>query len=139
MSAKNVYHDVVIDALVADGWTITDDPLSLKYGGRDLHVDLGAERPVIGAKKADEKIAVEIQSFLSDSPVHDVEVALGQHEIYQAALEKTDPQRKLFLAVPSRVHRGIFSEKFGKLVIKKFSISLLVFDEKKSRVLKWEP
>lgn len=31
MPAKNVYHDAVRDALVADGWTI-DDPLRLQVG-----------------------------------------------------------------------------------------------------------
>jgi hypothetical protein len=30
-----------------DGWTITDDPLILSYGSRDLYVDLGAERDMI--------------------------------------------------------------------------------------------
>jgi hypothetical protein len=29
MSAKNIYHDAVVQALTADGWTITDDPLRL--------------------------------------------------------------------------------------------------------------
>jgi hypothetical protein len=24
--AKNIYHDAVVDALTADGWTITHDP-----------------------------------------------------------------------------------------------------------------
>ncbi|HVK15566.1 MAG TPA: element excision factor XisH family protein [Fimbriiglobus sp.] len=46
MPAKNVYHDEVIAALVADGWTITDDPLTLAVGERNIHIDLGAERPV---------------------------------------------------------------------------------------------
>lgn len=71
MPAKNVYHDAVVDALKADGWTITHDPLSLKVGDRTLHVDLGAERPPIGAERAGEKIAVEVQSFTGPSPVAD--------------------------------------------------------------------
>ena len=50
MPAKNLYHDAVVDTLTADGWTITDDPLRLKVGERDLLVDLGAERPLIGAE-----------------------------------------------------------------------------------------
>jgi hypothetical protein len=37
--AKNIYHDTVIQALTADGWTITDDPLRVSYGGRDLFFD----------------------------------------------------------------------------------------------------
>ena len=36
MPAKNVYHDAVVQALVADGWTVTDDPLRLTYGDHDM-------------------------------------------------------------------------------------------------------
>ena len=49
MPAKNIYHDVVLHALLADGWTITHDPLTISYGGRDLFVDLGAERPAVSS------------------------------------------------------------------------------------------
>jgi hypothetical protein len=49
MSAKNIYHDAVVAALKADGWTITDDPLTITYGRRQLFVDLAVERMVIGA------------------------------------------------------------------------------------------
>src|SRR5437868_11503029 len=66
------YHDAVVDALKADGWTITDDPLTLTVGDRDLFVDLAAERPVIGAEKGSEKIAVEVQSFLNPSAVRNL-------------------------------------------------------------------
>jgi hypothetical protein len=82
MPRKDVYHDVVIQALMADGWTITHDPLPLSYGGKDVYVDLGAAQP-IGAEKADCRIAVEIKSFLGPSDVHELEVAIGQYALYQ--------------------------------------------------------
>ena len=47
MSAKDLYHDTVKTALIKDGWTITDDPLSLQIGGRNLFVYLGAEKLLI--------------------------------------------------------------------------------------------
>ncbi len=42
--AKDLFHDVVKNALIKDGWKITDDPLSLKVGDSELYIDLGAER-----------------------------------------------------------------------------------------------
>lgn len=78
MPAKNIYHDAVVHALIADGWTITDDPLRISFGNRDLYVDLGAERMTIGAAKGEQRIAVEIQSFLNPSPVRDLQEAVGQ-------------------------------------------------------------
>jgi len=68
MPAKNVYHDAVVDALKADGWTITDDPLTLKVGDRVLRIDLGAEKLPIGAERNGERIAVEVQSFTGPRP-----------------------------------------------------------------------
>jgi len=34
MPAKDVIHDAVRNALVKDGWTISDDLLRLKYSGQ---------------------------------------------------------------------------------------------------------
>ncbi len=43
MLAKDFFHDEAKRALINDGWIITNDPLSLKWGERDLYVDFGAE------------------------------------------------------------------------------------------------
>ena len=55
MPARDFYHDAVVKALIADGWTITHDPLKISYGGEDLYVDLGAERMTIAAEKNGQK------------------------------------------------------------------------------------
>jgi hypothetical protein len=72
MPAKDIYHNTVRTALEKDGWTITNDPLTLEIGDRSLFVDLGAEK-ILAAEKQGRKIAVEVTSFLSVSPVHDLE------------------------------------------------------------------
>lgn len=35
--AKDLFHDVVRHALEKDGWTITDDPLFLRFGGIEMY------------------------------------------------------------------------------------------------------
>jgi hypothetical protein len=137
MPARNVYHDAVVRALVAEGWTITHDPLTISFGGKDVFVDLGAERVTLGAEKSGQKIAVEIQSFLSPSPVRDLEEAVGQYEIYRLILQETEPDRELFLAAPRRIHEGLLSEKFGQLIISRLRLRLLIFDEEQQRGLQW--
>lgn len=82
MPAKDLYHDKVRAILEKDGWTITDDPFKLKWGLRELFVDLGATK-LLAAQKAERKIAVEIKSFVKASPVADLEVALGQYILYK--------------------------------------------------------
>lgn len=44
MPADDAIKPAVVAALVKDGWTITDDPLRLKYRDIAVGVDLGAER-----------------------------------------------------------------------------------------------
>ena len=63
MPAKDIYHDTAKNALIKDGWTVTQDPLRLRIGKKDLFVDLGAQR-ILAAEKGTEKIAVEIKSFV---------------------------------------------------------------------------
>jgi hypothetical protein len=64
--AKDLFHDAVRNALIKDGWQITDDPFFLKVGGVEFYIDLGAEK-LIAAERNNEKIAVEIKSFINPS------------------------------------------------------------------------
>ncbi len=94
MPAKDIFHDNFINSLVKEGWTVTHDPLILSYGGRDLYVDVGAERDIIAAERGKEKIAVEIKSFLSSFPIRDLENAVGQYGIYQSVLSETESETR---------------------------------------------
>ena len=47
---QDIYHDIVKNALLKDGWTITHDPLVLRWGTTDVYVDLGAEQ-LLAAEK----------------------------------------------------------------------------------------
>ena len=71
MARRDNYHNTVRRALEADGWIITHDSLSLKFGDRNAFVDLGAEGP-LAAEKSGRKIAVEVKSFLGSSDITDM-------------------------------------------------------------------
>jgi len=107
MANKDLYHDAVVEALQKDGWRITHDPLNLAYGTSSVEVDLGAER-IIAAEKENEKIAVEIKSFLGASRVYDFHQAIGQYVVYKMALKYNQEKRALFLAVTSDVYQSFF-------------------------------
>ncbi|WP_217371886.1 element excision factor XisH family protein [Spirosoma rhododendri] len=126
-------------ALEKDGWRITDDPLYLKFGDRKLYVDLGAQNDTIGAEREDYKIAVEIKSFLSVSPVADMESAAGQYALYKRILALQQPDRPIYLAIPQRAYVNLFQNEFGELVRDTFSISLLIFDEEDETIIQWIP
>lgn len=138
MPRKDVYHRTVVAALLADGWTITADPLLLTYGGRDVYVDVGAE-DTISADRAGQKIGVEIKSFVGASDVHELEVALGQYNLYRDILSEIEPDRLLYLAVPRRTHDGIFAAPLGQLIVRRQQLRLIVFDEVDARIVQWVP
>jgi hypothetical protein len=136
MPRKDVYHETVVEALRADGWTITADPLLLAYGGKDVYVDLGAEYP-IGAEKEGRKIGVEIKSFVGASDLHELELALGQYNLYRDILSEVEPERLLYLAIPDRIDDSIFGGPLGQLVIRRQQLRLIVFDEVEPKIVKW--
>src|SRR5437763_12589453 len=136
MLRKDVYHQTVVEALRADGWTITADPLLLAYGGKDVYVDLGAAYP-IGAEKEGRKIGVEIKSFVGASDLHELELALGQYNLYRDILSEVEPERLLYLAIPDRIDDSIFGGPLGQLVIRRQQLRLIVFDEVEPRIVKW--
>lgn len=78
MARRDHIHEPVKQALIKDGWRITADPYELQYKEGRLQADLAAERP-IAAERTDEKIVVEIKSFLSPSPLHELQGAIGQY------------------------------------------------------------
>jgi len=138
MPAKDIYHDSVKNALIQDGWTITHDPLRLEWGGKDMYVDLGAER-LIAAEKSERKIAVEIKSFVSASDLEELEKALGQYVLYNDVLAELQPQRVLYLAVPQRILLEIFEEPLGKLLLKNNRARLVIFDPQSEVIIQWIP
>ncbi|NEQ96776.1 MAG: fatty-acid synthase [Cyanothece sp. SIO2G6] len=138
MPAKDFYHDTVKVALVKDGWTITDDPLTIAVGGRDLFVDFGAEKLLI-AQRRNQKIAVEVKSFLSPSPVSDLELALGQYLVYEDLMRGSYPDYLLYLAVPQATYITFFQEELVQIVIDSRKPKLLIFDEKQEIVTRWQP
>ncbi len=134
--AKDIYHSTVRIALEKDGWTITNDPLTLRIGGRSAFIDLGAEK-LFAAEKEGKRIAVEVKSFISPSPVKDLEQALGQYIMYSQVLERQNFDRLLYLAIPQRVFLDFFSEELPQLIIELNHLKLLIFDADSQEVVKW--
>ena len=138
MAAKDLYHDHVKNALIKDGWTITHDPLRLKYGGKYTLVDLGAER-LLAAQKGAQKIAVEVKSFVGKSSIDDLEKALGQFTLYSDVLEENEPDRILYLAVRESVFDAVADAAYWELLLRKRRLRLVLFDPATQEVTRWIP
>jgi hypothetical protein len=116
MPVRDKFHEIVKIALIKDGWEITADPYKLKWGFETLYADLGAEK-AIAAEKDNQKIAVEIKSFIGKSETAELQKAIGQYVLYQILMSKQDPERMLFLAVPEKVYLETFEGLKGEILI----------------------
>lgn len=137
MARKDKYHDIVKQSLIDDGWKITDDPYYLDIRTTTLEVDLGAER-LIAATKQNEKIVVEIKSFIGLSRIGDFYKALGQFNFYFLALEDEEPERILYLAIPEEAYLDLIKEPLTTKTIQRFQVKLIIYSIEKQKIVEWK-
>ena len=136
MPQQDFYHSTVRNALVKDGWMITDDPYRLDYKGTRLFADLAAERP-LAAEKGQRKIVVEIKVFATPSPMTDLEKAIGQYGIYRTFLKRLKLEYELYLAIAQDVYQDFFLRPAVQDIIADHQIWLLVFDPEREEIITW--
>ncbi len=134
--AKDIYHYNVRTALEKDGWTITDDPLTLQFGSRSVFVDLGAKK-LLAAEREGQRIAVEIKSFVGKSLVRDWENAIGQYSLYLKILSKRESDRALYLAITEEIYTSFFQEDIVQVVLEDRTIKLIVIDPIQEVITRW--
>jgi hypothetical protein len=136
--SQDLYHQVVRNALEKENWNITDDPLYIRFLDADLKIDIGAER-MIAAEKGNEKIAVEIKTFLRSSLLSEFHKAVGQYLDYEIALKYKDPDRVLYLAVPIEAYEAFFLTQFGKFATAHHRLNLVIYQPESEVILEWLP
>lgn len=137
MAAKDIFHDAVKQALLKEHWIITADPMKIKIEGVKLEIDLAAEK-VFAAEKAGRKIAVEVKSFLNPSAITDFHSALGQFLNYRLALQMTESDRILYLAIPYETFESFFQERFTQEAVKLYQVKLLIYEPQQEVIIEWK-
>lgn len=138
MSRRDLYHDIVVEALIADGWTITNDPLTLPIDDTNVQIDLAAERQLVGAKKGKHLIAVEIKSYVGQSVINEAKSLLGQLHLYSALLKIHDPERELVAAIPRLFHKKLEKSPMLYDIIDVTGVKKIIYDEREKRILLWK-
>ncbi len=135
--AKDIYHKKVRAALEKEGWKITDDPLHIDLEETFIEIDMAAEM-LFAAQKENEKIAVEVKSFLGKSIISEFHTVIGQFADYRDALEEFEPDRALFLALPETIyHHPIFQGRFIQKRLKKENVKIILFDIQNHDTIQW--
>jgi XisH protein len=136
MPKLDIIHNPVKNALVRDGWLITDDPYVIQYQRTTLYADLGAERP-IGAERNGQKLVVEVKSFIGASKIQDLKEALGQYDIYRYLLEEIAPDRKLYIAISEVAYNAFFTQDVIKLIIDRHQLPIVIVDTETEEIVQW--
>jgi hypothetical protein len=135
--ARDIFHDAVREGLKKDGWRITHEQMQLQVGGVEMYVDLAAE-PLIAAEKDDQKIAVEVKSFIKVSDIHEFHLAIGQYRNYLLALSIREPERVLYLAVTEEAFNRFFTLQFVQQALQFNGVHFLVYDTQGEEIVRWQ-
>ncbi len=136
MPRLDIIHNAVKNALIKDGWLITDDPYVIQYRRTVLCADLGAERP-IAVERDGQKLVVEVKSFIGASKIQDLKEALGQYDIYRYLLEETVPDRKLYIAISNVAYNTFFTQDVTQLILNRHQLPIIVVDIEIEEIMQW--
>ena len=137
--AKDIYHDLVKQALENEGWRITNEPyyLSVGIGRRKVAADFGAEKFII-AEKGVVKILVEIKSFITTSNINELHHSVGQYDFYALLLETQEPNRIPYLAMPKDAYEDLVREPIIQTFLDRHHVRLIIFDTQNPIIYEWK-
>jgi hypothetical protein len=136
MPRKDEIHTAVRNAITKDGWTNTDDPFRIVYADTDVYADLRIVKTVDGAATR-RALVIEIKGFAGDSPIHSLENALGQYELYRMYLQRVAPGDKLYLAISTSTYNKQFLRPSFAFIVREKSLPLHVVDTDKEEINQW--
>lgn len=136
MSAKDLIHDAVKQALIND-W-LDNHPWSLHHCLCDdtVFADLAAERPFT-AERNGEKIIVEVKSFADRSTIQDFKTALGQYMLYLPAISRLVPEYKLYVAISEVTYHSDMQRDIVKLAVQEYKLPMIVVNIARQEVTQW--
>lgn len=135
MPVHDLCEPQVINALRKAGWSVQKS-LYLQGGRFKMLVDLVAQRSAIDA--TEQIIIVEVKCFSEASAYLDeLYRAIGQYVMYRTALQLQNLQMPLYLSVPAKVYRDLFSDVIVAAVVQEVSIHLLVIDIDREEIMQW--
>ena len=134
--ARDKYHYVVREALEKDGWRIISDPFIRRHSDKRIEIDLEAEKLLV-AEKDEDRILVEVKSFLTASAFYEFHGALGQYNNYRRILRMTGEKAPLYLAMPEDVFDVLLNDEFGQLTILEENLKIILFQPIEKNISRW--
>jgi len=139
MAARDLYYDLVKNALRKDGWRITHNPLRLPRQSHGTQTRSGevVEEPLLAAEKDERKIAVAVKSFVGRCDAEVLHKALEHLRLCHTRLYAAEPGRTLYLAVRQTIYRDYFTGAVGAQLLASQPILFMVFDPRTESIVNW--
>jgi hypothetical protein len=134
MPQRDLYHQVVRNALEKAGWIIISDPMSLVIDSTYVYVDLEAR---FATHQNETLRAIEIKVVKPTRALDEIEKAIGQYIIYRGLLELHYPYHQCYLAIPQTAYEKHLSGSDFQYILSSNEIHLLIFDQVQEEVIQW--
>ncbi|WP_232225304.1 XisH family protein [Dactylococcopsis salina] len=108
----------------------------MQYKEVRLLADLAGEK-AIAATKEEQKVVIEVKSFVGRSPMREFQTALGQYLIYRTFIEQTHADYKIYLAVNQDIYDQFFQQIAIQLILTTYQLLLLIVDLNTEEVRRW--
>lgn len=82
-------------------------------------------------------LVIEIKEFASVSPMHRLEQALGQYQVYRSYLRQIAPEEQLYLAIDKASYDSLFARKSFQRIVEDYRLALLVVDVPNEEIAQW--
>ena len=92
---------------------------------------------MIAAERSNQKVLVEIKSFLAESIPNEFHTALGQYLDYELGLEDFDAERIAFLAIPDKIFDKIQKIPFLIKSLTRYKVKVITFDPISETIKAW--
>jgi hypothetical protein len=132
--ARDIYHEVVKEALITDGWTIENAAyvVELPTGFKEWDEDFEYNEMLLASKDG-EQIFVNPKSFLSQSLHNHFQYVLGECLVMKHLIE----YEFIHVAMPDIIYNYFKKDKIIIQNLQRNNIRLTVFNPETKRIEKW--
>lgn len=138
MSAIDACEPQIIRAFEKDGWQIVEKPHAIPFHDRAIFADFRARH--LNEDGESYIVVMEVKCFTN--PKHDlaeVYTAIGQYQLYAAAMIASEDTYPLYLAIPYAAYQRFEVEFTFLSAFSRAGVKLVIVDVVQEVVIQWIP
>jgi uncharacterized Fe-S cluster-containing radical SAM superfamily protein len=136
VAALDTCEQQIIRALQNQGWSLVDKPFTLRTDGHTILADFSIQRRVNG--NTEQVVVLEVKCFTNQQQdLPEIYKAVGQYQLYKAALRANKLTFALYLAIPATAFSRLNQDPVIKATLSDAKIKLVIIDIAREVVTQW--